>query len=116
MREWIKKKNIENVTSFIVEKSVLEKLSLQNCKQIPRLFGAYYKLNGSSIHQVILVSECGDFNMLELLRERQKDKLEQNIKTPAYNEEEILEFLAHLVLAYEALQKARIYHSEYKTR
>ena len=60
-------KMIDNATSFLVEKIILEKVSALNSLHIAKLIGAYYTLNQQSrnLQQLILVTECGDFNLKE---------------------------------------------------
>jgi serine/threonine protein kinase len=65
-------KMIDNATSFLVEKIILEKVSALNSLHIAKLIGAYYTSNQQSgnVQKMILVTECGDFNLHELIKQR----------------------------------------------
>lgn len=104
-------KRINNICNFLVEKEILEKISLQAVDCLARIFGAFYSLNKEGeIENLILASESGDYSIDQLINAR-KEKFKS--KSP-YAGAEALAFLAQISEGFKILENLGIYHSDCK--
>ena len=110
----IPRKNMfDNLSSYLVEYEIYsKKLNEIQHPNLPLFKGGHFISNpvNKSIAYLVLISEAGDFSLLDLLKCRQKERKTE----PPYSQEEALNILLSIVEPFRLLQLNRIYHSDIK--